>query len=420
MKSIKKSLSTASCALLGISTSSWSDSQPWVIDLGVMNYIEKDRNTGAELIAKGTRELDNGGDFSIAAELDVITGATPNGATSSNVPQTFTMSSGVGSYSVGANKLPADDTHMDTRLGVNTSITQPVSDQLKAEYHALISMEFDYLAFAGGGNLDWDFNQKNTTLSAGVNFEYNRVHPVGNTPIPFAEMQPPNQPQPRDVSSERKKGKEISIGLTQVIDRFSLAQIRITRSLFSGYLNDPYKLLSVIDDQNPAALGATQTYLFENRPAKRDMNSLFLAYKRAFDSGVLDLSYRLYDDSWDIKSHTLDVGYQFNLDQRFFVRPALRLYRQDEAFFYQHSLKSSQALPAFASSDARLAEFSATTVGVEFGKKLAFDRKQSFTIEYYTQDGDSYPDDAVGLQQSQNLYPRLETLIFKYVYSVEW
>jgi hypothetical protein len=420
MKSVKHKLASACSILLGVSQSAVSASEPWIIDLGVMNYIEQDRNTGLEFIGKGTRELQDGGSLSLAAELDVITGATPNGATSSNVPQTFTMSSGVGSYSVNANELPADDTHMDTRLALKAGIVDPVSERLTADYNALISMEFDYLAFAAGGNLAFDFNQKNTTMTAGINLEYNRVHPVGNTPIPFAAMQPAGQFQPRGVSSKRKTGEEFSLGLTQVIDQTSLAQIRLTTSHFSGYLTDPYKMLSLVDDQNLTTLGATQAYLFENRPDSRRMNSLYLAYKKSFSAGVLDLSVRLYDDDWDVQSQTFDIAYKYRRSDHYFVRPAIRLYKQDAASFYRHSLRSSEALPLYASADDRLAEFNATTLGIEFGKDLAFDRKQSFTIEYYTQQGDSSPQDAIGLQQQQDLYPGLKTLIFKYVYSLKW
>lgn len=420
MENIKTKLSSASCILLGISTSAIADNEPWIIDLGVMNFIEQDRNTGIEFIAKGTRDLDDGGTLSLSSELDVITGATPNGATSSNVPQTFTMSSGIGSYSASSNEQPVDDTHMDTRMAVKAALVDPVSDSLTADYNAMISMEFDYLSFAGGGNLALDLNRNNTTLTAGINLEYNRVHPVGNTPVPFATMQPAGQPQIRDVSAKSKSGEEFSVGLNQIINRTSLFQARLTTSHFSGYLTDPYKIISIVENQNQASLGSTLSYVYENRPDSRTMKSLYLAYKKSYDSGVLDLGYRIYEDSWDIQSHTFDVAYKFKMDDHFFLRPSVRFYQQNEAFFYRHSLLNDETIPTYASAESRLADFDASTIGLEIGKDLAFDRKQSFTIEYYIQQGDSHPSDAVGLQQQQDLYPSLKTLIFKYVYSLKW
>jgi hypothetical protein len=145
-----------------------------------------------------------------------------------------------------------------------------------------------------------------------------------------------------------------------------------------------------------------------------------LAYKRSFESGILDLSYRWADDTWDIRSHAIEAAFKFKLEDRYFIRPSFRLYQQDAAFFYRHSLTSSEQTPQYASSDSRLAEFDATTLGFEYGRNLAFDRKQSITVEYYTQQGDSHPADAVGLQQEQDLYPTLRTLIIKYVFSIKW
>ncbi len=68
----------------------------------------------------------------------------------------------------------------------------------------------------------------------------------------------------------------------------------------------------------------------------------------------------------------------------------------------------------------RLAEFNATTLGIEISKTCPDQGKQSLALEYYSQQGNSHPADAVGLQQSQDLYPSLKTLIIKYSYSYQW
>lgn len=420
METLTSKLSAACCTLLGLSTPLVAQSEPWLVELGVMNFNEEDRNTGLVFVANGSRDTEDGGNLKLGAEIDVITGATPNGATSSNVPQTFTMSSGVGSYTVGANQLPADDTHMDTRLELNLKRETPISEALNVNYNGLISMEFDYLSFAGGSNLEWDLNKKNTTLLVGINLEYNRIHPVGNIPDEFGSMQAAGTPQPRGVSAKTKSGQELSVGLNQIIDRTSLAQIRFTSSYFRGYLNDPYKILSVVDDQNSASLGQTVDYVFEKRPDTRNMNSIYLAYKKNYPGGILDLGYRFYRDSWEVESHTIDLAYRFYLQDQLSIRPLLRLYQQQQAEFFRHSLTTSELLPEYASADLRLAQFDATTIGLEIGKVSKDDRRQSLSIEYYTQQGDSHPSDAVGLQQTQDLYPSLKTLIVKYIYSYQW
>ena len=415
---ILRKLSAASCVLL--SSTSNAETSPWIIDLGVMNYNEQNRNTGIEFIMNAERATEEGGALNLGLEIDVITGATPNGASSTNVPQTFTMASGVGVYQVAANELPADDTHMDTRMAIKAALTDALSSDVRIDYNALLSMEFDYFAIASGLSLATDFNRKNTTLITALNLEYDRVHPVGNTPMPLAEMQPSGSFQPRGVSSLSKRIQEYSMGINQVIDRTSLAQIRLTYSDFRGYLNDGYKILSVIDSTNLPTLGATQGYIFESRPSSRYLNSLYLAYKKSFDSGIFDASYRHFRDNWSIQSNTYQFAYKFKLDNRFFIRPDIRFYHQNAAYFYHHSVADNSLPTEYASSDSRLAEFDALTIGVEFGKNLSFDRKHSVTIEYYTQQGNSHPQDAIGLQQDQDLFPTLKTLVLKYIYAIKW
>jgi hypothetical protein len=416
-KRISQSLSCATCALLGTDS---SVAEPWDIDIGVMNYIEEDRNTGIELLIDGARELSGGDRFTLGLQLDTLTGATPNGATPSNVAQTFTQSSGAGSYRTEAGDLPADDTHMDTRLAVESSYTDQHSSDLVIAYDGHVSMEFDYLSFGFANSYQIGFNQHNTSLFLGYSGEYNRVHPVGNIPTPLALMTPKNTPQNRGKGTKTRNAAEVSIGVTQVIDRSSLFQLRFTHSNFSGYLNDPYKILSIIEDQDDANLGETLEYRFEDRPDSRELNTVFFAYKRDIVSGIVDLSLRYSEDDWNINASTIDLRYRHRLAGGAYIQPHLRLYRQTEAEFFRHSLPDSEGLPEFASADTRLAAFDAITLGAKYGLAVENGNQHSFVAEFYTQDGESNPDDAIGLQNQQDLFPRLKTVIFKYFYSTQW
>ena len=426
LTNIKRELSTAVCALLGCSGSllslsvaaeshSQQNTQAWKINLGFANYIERDRNTGIELIINGRRTTDDD-NLSIKFELDVITGATPNGATASDVAQTFTMSSGNGVYRVNANVLPADDTHMDTRLGLSTTYSKRLNLDLTVDYHSFISMEFDYLAFGGGADIKHDFNQNNTSLILGINFEYNRVHPVGNIPIALGSMQPAGQLQPRGKASISRRVSGLSFGLNQVINRQSLLQFKYSYAKASGYLTDPYKILSLIESPS----GRTQDFLFENRPDKRLIQSFYTAYKLFLTGDILNLSYRYYWDEWDIQSDTFDIRYRKKLSNNNFIQPHFRYYSQTEANFFTHSLAENQPLPKFASADFRLADFNAYTLGIKYGKQTDENREYNISLEYYLQRGESHPADAIGLQKQQNLFPKLHTLILFYNYAFEW
>jgi hypothetical protein len=421
MKCITPGLTTAAGLLLGASNvDAQSVPWPWVVDLGAMSYMEEGRNRGVELIARGKRELDDGSELALGADIDVITGATPNGATPSNRPQTFTKSSGDGFYQVAANELPADDTHMDTRMALSASLKQRHAERLRSDLNGHLSMEFDYLSLGLGGGATLDFNDGNTELSAALNLQYDMVHPVGSVPDPFASMQPAGRAQARGAGSLTKNVDEIALGLVQVINRQSLLQLRLTYSHMFGYLTDPYKLLSLIEVDDPSALGETTGYLFERRPDNRYLKSVYVAYKRHFDSGILDLGLRAYSDSWDLRSETLELAYRFFRPGGYFIRPGLRLYHQQAASFYRHSLPANRALPEYASADVRLATFDGTTLSIEYGRDLGEQRRYSVGLEFYTQQGEDHPADAVGIQRDQDLFPDLKTVVLNYSYSMPW
>ncbi len=385
-----------------------------------MNYIEQDRNTGVELLIDASRALSGGDQFTLGLQLDTLTGATPNGATASNVAQTFTQASGAGSYRVEAGELPAVDPHMDTRLAVEAGYSDQHSPDLVINYDGHVSMEFDYLSFGFSNGYQIDFDRHNTSLFLGYSGEYNRVHPVGNTPTPLALMTTEGTLQNRGPAAKTRSSAEGSIGLTQVIDRQSLFQVRLTRSHFSGYLNDPYKLLSIIDDQNTSTLGSTLEYRFENRPGSRDRDTFYFAYKRDLADALVDLSLRYSDDDWEISASTVDIRYRHRLTGGAFIQPHIRFYKQSEAYFFRHSLPISEGLPEFASADTRLGAFDAVTLGISYGSQVLDGMQHRFVMEFYTQEGESHPRDALGLQNQQNLFPSLKVLVLKYFYNTRW
>ena len=233
-------------------------------------------------------------------------------------------------------------------------------------------------------------------------------------------MTPEGSLQNRGVAAKSRTSAEGSIGLTQVIDQRSLFQLRLTHSRFSGYLNDPYKLLSIIDDQNMPSLGSTLEYRFENRPDSRVMDTFYFAYKRELSDAVVDLSLRYSESDWDISASTIDIRYRHRLAGGAFVQPHIRFYRQSEAYFFRHSLAVSEGLPEFASADTRLGAFDAVTLGVGYGSPIVDGNQHRFVAEFYTQDGESHPRDAIGLQNQQDLFPSLKALILKYFYKTQW
>lgn len=124
------------------------------------------------------------------------------------------------------------------------------------------------------------------------------------------------------------------LGVTQVINRNLLVQLNYSFSHSSGYLNDPYKLLSVVDGvtgdtiaiEPPDTMpGPDGLFRFENRPAERTRHGLFTRMKYWLGGNVLDLSYRYATDDWEIDSHTVDGRYRISLGDVRYLEPHVRL-----------------------------------------------------------------------------------------------
>jgi hypothetical protein len=411
---IKKSLSSAACALLGtVSAARAVDVEGWEVDTSVLYYQEGDgRVSAVEPSVELKKKFKEGKEASLKLTLDALTGATPSGATASNVPQTFTRPSGNDSYTVAPGEIPLDDTFRDTRVSVSGMWKQPLNRLTLLNVGANFSKEYDFMSLGSSVMLSRDFNQKNTTLMLGVSTEFDQIDPVGNVPIPLASMAAAGALQPRQGAGESKRIIDVLLGVTQVINRRTLMQFNYSLSRASGYLNDPYKLLSVIDP----VTGATDDIVYENRPDNRTKHALYWLTRFHLNRDVIGISYRYFFDDWGIKSHTIDSTYRWQYSPKQYFEPHVRLYRQTEADFFRVNLLNGEPLPALASADYRLAQFNGVTLGVSWGWDFSNASSLILRLEYYTQKGDSDPSSAVGIQKGLDLYPDLGATIAQIQY----
>lgn len=413
-KNLKRALSSATCALLGaVPAAQAGKLDLWSIDSSVLYYSEADKRVSAiEPVIELRRRFSEGREASLKFTLDALTGATPTGATATNAPQTFTRPSGSGSYTVQPGEIPLDDTFRDTRIAVNGSWKQPLNRLTILTLGANVSKEYDFTSFGGSAQIARDFNQKNTTLMLGVSTEFDQVDPVGGVPIPFAAMVSPGQPLPRQGSGDSKTVVDGIVGVTQVVNPRTLMQFNYSLSRNSGYLNDPYKLLTRIDP----ATGSTADNVYENRPDSRLKHALFWLTRYHLTRDVVSASYRYFFDDWGVKSHTVDLNYNWKFSDRQYLEPRFRFYSQSEADFFRVNLLSGDPLPPEASADYRLAKFNGLTYGLKWGWRFLNESELILRLEYYTQVGESHPDSAIGVQKGVDLYPDLKATIFQIQY----
>lgn len=418
---ISRLLAGATCTLLNQAASAQDVAQDtndpkWDVETAVLYYSEKDRVSAIEPVFSATRTFESGNILNIKAVVDVLTGASPNGATPFDGPQTFTRPSGNDSYTIAAGETPLDDTFLDTRVAIGAQYDYSLGRLTHLSSGLNFSNEYDYQSISVNTRVAREFNDKNTSLSAGFAFAADSIEPEGGIPKAFTSMPEVEDDLNRQGSSESKDTLDLLLGVTQVINRKTLMQVNYSFSNSEGYLTDPFKILTLAN----SSTGAPEDYLYENRPDSRTKHSIYWKTKYHRENGhIIDASYRYLWDDWDITSHTLDFRYRWPLASGHYIEPHVRYYSQEEASFYRHSLTAGEALPEFATADSRLGQFDAMTYGAKYGIPMGENGEFSIRLELYRQNG-STVGTPIGDQVNYDLFPDLEATIVQFGYSFQF
>jgi len=287
-------------------------------------YIEKDLGTEMHLKFEGV--------------LDAITGATPSGQPAPPGSTQVPLSNLTERRKAWNSVFSRQFTRMNVALGVGNS------------------RESDYVSTGWSLNTLTDFNQKNTTLLAGI---------AGTDDDIKVFFQKP---------TVKKRTNDLIVGVTQLLDPRTSVSVNLTWGRATGFLADPYKLVQKNTELFP---GVSLPLTFaENRPHERNKGIFLVALNRTFPAvrGALDASYRYYHDTYATDAHTLDVAWFQRIGEKVILRPSLRLYDQSAAEFYHYNLDRTSLAPTngrprttgpFYSSDFRLSALRTTTYGVK-------------------------------------------------------
>jgi hypothetical protein len=435
LKNIKGKVSLATCSLLQVTASAaQAADNDWDIDTALLYYSESDGRVQAiEPAIHVGRDLGEDDRIDLRLVVDSLTGATPNGAHASSVVQTFTTPSGGGTYVTPAGETPLDDTFLDTRVAVAADWTISLDRLSRIILGANVSGEFDYFSTGISTTYMRDFNNRNTTMTAGIAYNSDTSSPVGGVPIEFAPMVEQGATSNRDGGDETKTLTDIIIGVTQVVSRKTIIQLNYTLGLTDGYQNDPYKVVTVLDPATglPATgsgssfFDRTTTgnlpYVYEKRPDSRQRNALFFGASHHLTEDVVNLSYRYFWDDWGITSHTLDLRYRYELGGSY-LQPHVRYYSQDAADFYTHNLILGTDIDAttgavskqYASNDYRLAKSVTSTLGLKYGIPFGKNSEIAVRGEVIKQ---TLSDDGVPAGEEA---PDLDALVLQINYSLLW
>jgi opacity protein-like surface antigen len=360
-----------------------NDLDSLVVDGGVLYYKEQGgRVQAVEPTVSVVRTLQSGNVISGRLVFDALSGASPNGATPWTGPQTFVapikdQHSATGAsgtvvtnpvtgkpervYTTPAGKLPLDQAFRDHRVALDLGYGWALAPAWRLNLGADASIEEDYKSFSGRVSVAHPLNNGATTLSLGGNFEYDKVEPYHGIPVALASMNGTDTGRNDD-----RKVFTVLAGVTQILRPNWLVQLNYSYTNSNGYQTDPYRILSVVDQNS----GAPLDYLYEARPRKRDRHAVYAASKLALGSFVTDVSARYYHDTWGIDAITVELAEHVPIARPAYIEPRVRFYHQTRADFFTYFLTQGDVLPRYASADSRLDGFNAWTFGATAGYEL--------------------------------------------------
>ncbi len=386
MKSIRKSLTLATCSLLSQQAGAQAFENDWEVDTAYLSYHEsRDRISVSKFIGTVQGKVSDNDSVKFKLVHDTISGASPTGAVKSeNESVTFTSASGGSGFNAGSGGSAMVDIE-DTRLSFNADWQHEWNQRTRTSYGANLSSENDYESLGASLNIERDNRNRQTTYSAGVGLSDDTIFRGGasDTPDPLAAT---------DSAESFGKGErntwDTMAGVSHILNRRTVGQINLTYSLSQGYHTDPYKVITAIDAQ-----GNVVDTFYESRPGERNRVSMYskLAHQLKDTENTVHASYRIYQDDWSVRSHTVDLKYRNSLSNQQFIEPHIRLYRQTAADFYKHHLAIDQDVSVrfpdnnFVSADYRLDRFWSYSAGIKYGRPIGQSGRLRLRAEYMEQ-----------------------------------
>ena len=285
------------------------------------------------------------GHLGILLGYDSISGASPTGA----YPSADVTTSASG-HTTSAGNFPQSP-YKDARKSASLSWDRRFGAHLPS-IDVSYAKENDYVARGFGLSDSWTVFHGLGTIHFGIAISRDLVEPVKN---------PTSNPSGASLSYPKSENG-YSLGYTWVLGERDLLDASVSLMQLSGYLNDPYKVVTI------GAPDSGQTAP-EARPDTRSRRALVLKYGHHFLwDGAVRVTYRYYNDSWSVQAHTIEITYDQRLDADWMVSPQVRFYTQSAASFYVNL--APVPLPLM-SADYRLSPFDSILGGLTLSYRVA-------------------------------------------------
>lgn len=175
----------------------------------------------------------------------------------------------------------------------------------------LYSKESDYSSATLIGNYTQFFAENNASLQLGIVRSWDKVYPKTKN------------------WTKNKKVTTLNLNFSQTISKSLILQLLSSYTDNNGLLSDNYQLV-------PITIAGKDSMFDPIHPDLRVRRAAALSLKyRLTDESSLQLGYRYYWDSWDIKANTYSVDYQRYLSKHIVLGLGWRGNFQNQAFFFK-------------------------------------------------------------------------------------
>ena len=411
-QSIRTAILSATCAVLGAGAVQADGGKS---ETSLLVYSENDRINARAIAYKWSKVQKNESIFGFGLTYDAMTGASPTGAAPSLYPQTVTGSSGSLRTEVPANTIPANDRFKERRLGLHANYSHPVTPLANLLASVNLSSERDYTSLGISGGIAQGFDQGRTVLEFHGGFSRDLSKPPGGNPYPLTVVIIAGESNDEiPVQADQQKlVYDALFSLSRELGSRTIVRGSYALNYASGYLNDPYKVVSLVRSPDSTDPGEPVSDIYEQRPATRMKHALFVQLKTDISGSILDLSARGFQDDWGVQSLTGDLYYRVKIGKTAAIEPHLRGYFQTAANFYKPFLIDGQPYDSYVSADSRLADFVSVTYGLTYSVAVSERSRLSVTGEAYRQMGDNNPEEAFGNLRQLDLFPELKAIMLR-------
>ena len=183
------------------------------------------------------------------------------------------------------------------------------------------------------------------------------------------------------------------VGLTQIITKNLIVDLKYESLLDDGYLNNPYRAARILGASVPERYPSTRS---SHAAALQLRQGLDLFEKQELRSAV-KLDYRYFWDTWGITASTVELGYQQYFNRHLLVDWHYRYYDQDKAIFYSDNFPDQFT---YLARDKELSSFTSHSIGTKITfravNRESFKYSQSLAYDYFKFDYDDFTDVRTG------------------------